>query len=87
MCMKGTKESCYLVERMAKVEVRQNMILLMMVVVLMFLGYLTVKLMNTQIYLLTGERGLTSISTASHGDVETLREAVNNNQQKKKGEQ
>ena len=86
MCMKGTKESCYLLERMAKVEVRQNMILAMMVVVVLFLGYLTLKLMNTQIYLLTGERGLTSISTASHGDVETLKEAVNNNQKKENEE-
>ena len=86
MCMKGTKESCYLLERMAKVEVRQNMILAMMVVVVLFLGYLTLKLMNTQIYLLTGERGLTSISTASHGDVETLKEAVNNKQKKENEE-
>ena len=87
MCMKGTKESCYLVERMTKVEVRQNIILAMMAGVFLFMGYITIKLMNTQIYLLTGERGLTSISTVSHGDVETLREAVNNKQQKKKGEQ
>ena len=80
MCMRGTKESCYLVERMTKVEVRQNIILAMMAVVFLFMGYITIKLMNTQIYLLTGERGLTSISSASHGDVETLREAINNKQ-------
>lgn len=73
MCMKGTKESCYLVERMAKVEVRQNIIMGLMVAIICFLGFITLKLMNTQIYLLTGEKGLSTISTVSHGDANALR--------------
>lgn len=81
MCMKGTSEGCILLERMTKVEVRQNIILAMMAVVFLFMGYITIKLMNTQIYLLTGERGLTSISTVSHGDVETLRDTVRQGKQ------
>ena len=81
MCMKGTDEGCVLLERMAKVEVRQNIILGLVVVIGLFLGYITVKLMNTQIYLLTGERGLTSISTISHGDMETLRNTVRHGKQ------
>ena len=81
MCMKGTDEGCVLLERMAKVEVRQNIILGLVVVIGLFLGYITVKLMNTQIYLLTGERGLTSISTISHGDMETLRNTVRQGKQ------
>ena len=76
MCMKGTDEGCVLLERMAKVEVRQNLILVLVLLIGVFLGYITIKLMNTQIYLLTGKDGLTSISTVSHGDVTAIREAV-----------
>lgn len=76
MCMKGTDEGCVLLERMAKVEVRQNLILALVVIIGVFLGYITIKLMNTQIYLLTGRDGLNSITTVSHGDITTLKNTV-----------
>ena len=72
MCMKGTKESCYLVERMAKVEAKQNMILGVMLVMFVVIAVMAFKLLNTQIYLLTGEGGLRSVTDASRTDVQTV---------------
>ena len=77
MCMKGTDEGCVLLTRMAKVEVRQNVLIILVLLIGMFLGYITIKMLNSQIYLLTGERGLNSISTISRGEYEMLRESVN----------
>ena len=76
MCMKGTDEGCVLLTRMTKVETRQNVVILLVLVIGVFLGYITIKLLNSQIYLLTGERGLNSISTISRGEYEMLRETV-----------
>lgn len=76
MCMKGTDEGCVLLERMTKVEVRQNIILTLIIIIGFFLGYITIKLMNTQIYLLTGREGLNSITTVSHGDITTIKNTV-----------
>lgn len=76
MCMKGTDEGCVLLTRMAKVEVRQNVLIILVLLIGMFLGYITIKMLNSQIYLLTGERGLNSISTISRGEYEMLRESV-----------
>ena len=72
MCMKGTKESCYLVERMAKVEAKQNMILSVMLVMFVVVAVMAFKLLNTQIYLLTGEGGLHSVTDASRTDVQMV---------------
>lgn len=72
MCMKGTKESCYLVERMAKVEAKQNMILGVMLVMFIVIAVMAFKLLNTQIYLLTGEGGLHSVTDASRTDVQMV---------------
>lgn len=76
MCMKGTDEGCVLLERMTKVEVRQNIILTLIIIIGFFLGYITIKLMNTQIYLLTGREGLNSITTVSHDDITTIKDTV-----------
>ena len=74
MCMKGTKESCYLVERMAKVEVKQNMILGVMLVMFVVVAIMAFKLLNTQIYLLTGGDGLRSVTDASCSDAQAFRQ-------------
>lgn len=74
MCMKGTKESCYLVERMTKVEVKQNMILGVMLLMFVVVAIMAFKLLNTQIYLLTGEGGLRSVTDASHTDAQVVRQ-------------
>ena len=83
MCMKETNEGCILLKRMEKVEVRtakmetrQNLILVLVIMIGVFLGYITIKLMNTQIYLLTGREGLDSITTVSHGDITTIKNTV-----------
>ena len=74
MCMKGTKESCYLVERMAKVEAKQNMILGVMLVMFVVIAVMAFKLLNTQIYLLTGGDGLRSVTDASRSDAQVVQQ-------------
>lgn len=74
MCMKGTKESCYLVERMAKVEAKQNMILGVMLVMFVVVAIMAFKLLNTQIYLLTGGDGLRSVTDASRSDAQVAQQ-------------
>ena len=74
MCMKGTTEGCVLLERMTKVEVRQNII--MWIVVLMFatVVFMAFKMLNAQIYLLTGGDGLREISTETRSDVKAVKQ-------------
>lgn len=74
MCMKGTKESCYLVERMAKVEAKQNMILGGMLLMFIVIAVMAFKLLNAQIYMLTGESGLRSVTDASRTDAQVVRQ-------------
>lgn len=74
MCMRESKEGCILLERQSKTEVKVNMLLGMFGVLLVVLSIITFKLLNTQIYLLSGERGLDVISHAAHADVHCAKE-------------
>lgn len=75
MCMKHTSEGdkCYLLERMVKVETKVNCQILLVLTLVAVLTVITFKLLNSQIYLLSGEKGLHAISEESHTDFEMLR--------------
>lgn len=74
MCMKGTTEGCVLLERMAKVEVRQNFILCVVLLMFAVVAFMAFKLLNAQIYLLTGGDGLREISTETRTDARVVRQ-------------
>lgn len=74
MCMKGTTEGCVLLERMAKVEVRQNIIMGIMIVMFLTVVFMAFKMLNAQIYLLTGGEGLREISTETRTDARVIRQ-------------
>ena len=74
MCMKGTTEGCVLLERMAKVEVRQNIIMLIVVLMFLTVVFMAFKMLNAQIYLLTGGDGLREISTETRSDVKAVKQ-------------
>ena len=74
MCMKDTKEGCVLAERMAKVETKQNFVIAVMAMMFVVLAIIAFKLLNTQIYLLTGEGGLRAVTNAVRIDAETAGE-------------
>lgn len=74
MCMKGTTEGCVLLERMTKVEVRQNIIMLIVVLMFATVVFMAFKMLNAQIYLLTGGDGLREISTETRSDVKAVKQ-------------
>lgn len=74
MCMKGTSEGCILLERMAKVEAKQNVILGTVVLMFLVIAFMAIKLLNTQIFLLTGDSGLRTVTDASRTDAQTLKQ-------------
>ncbi len=74
MCMKGTTEECVLLERMTKVEVRQNLIMGIMIVMFLTVAFMAFKMLNAQIYLLTGGEGLREISTETRSDAHTFKQ-------------
>lgn len=74
MCMKGTTEGCVLLERMAKVEVRQNIIMGIMIIMFLTVVFMAFKMLNAQIYLLTGGEGLREISTETRTDARVVRQ-------------
>lgn len=74
MCMKGTDEGCILLERMAKVEAKQNVVLGTVVLMFLVVAFMAIKLLNTQIFLLTGDGGLRSVTDASKADTQTIRQ-------------
>ena len=76
MCMKDTKEGCVLAERMAKVETKQNFVIAVMAMMFVVLAIIAFKLLNTQIYMLTGADGLRSVSSESRDDLRTTRNAA-----------
>ena len=71
MCMKGSDEGCVLLERVAKVEAKQNVTLGIVVVMFAVIALMAFKLLNTQIYLLTGDQGLRSVTDASRADAQS----------------
>lgn len=72
MCMRESKEACILLERMTKVETKQWMLIALVSVLIGILSLITFKLLDSQIYLMTGEQGLHSISNESRQDVKIL---------------
>ena len=74
MCMKGTAEGCVLLERMTKVETRQNIIMVLMVLMFLTVAFMAFKMLNAQIYLLTGGDGLREISTETRSDARAVRQ-------------
>lgn len=73
MCMKETTEGCILLERMTKVETKLNFSIIAIIAVFAVLVIIAFKLLNTQIYLLTGGEGLRSVTNASKKDAQTIR--------------
>ena len=73
MCMKDDK-GCLLAERMAKVETKQNFVIGTMLAMFIVLVLIAFKLLNTQIYMLTGEGGLRAVTNAARIDAETAGE-------------
>lgn len=75
MCMKDDR-GCLLAERMAKVETKQNLVIGTMLAMFIVVVLIAFKLLNTQIYMLTGADGLHSVSAASRDDLRTTRNAA-----------
>lgn len=63
-------------ERMAKVETKQNLVIGTMLAMFIVVVLIAFKLLNTQIYMLTGADGLHSVSAASRDDLRTTRNAA-----------
>ena len=76
MCMKGTTEGCILLERMTKVETRQIIILAVVLIMFAAVMFMAMKMLNAQIYMLTGNDGLRNISVETRSDVKTINEAT-----------
>lgn len=70
--MKGTTEGCILLERMTKVETRQNIILAVVLLMFAAVMFMAIKMLNAQIYMLTGNDGLRTISVETRQDVKTV---------------
>ena len=76
MCMRGTKEGCILLERMAKVEAKQWVLIGLVSILIGVLSLITFKLLDSQILLLSGEHGLHAVSMEAHNDIQIIRKAV-----------
>ena len=77
MCMKGTADGCILLERMTKVEVKQMFILGIVIVMFVAVMFMAIKMLNAQIYLLTGNDGLRTISVETRSDVKAIGSEAN----------
>ncbi len=75
MCMKGTDEGCILLQRMTRVETRQNIILTIVLLMFATIGFMAIKMLNAQIYMLTGNDGLRTISVETRSDVKAITES------------
>lgn len=73
MCMQGTNEGCILLERMAKVETKLWCVIALLGALIFILTLVTFKLLDAQIYLMTGEQGLHSISDEAREDLRVIR--------------
>lgn len=76
MCMRGTKEECILLERMAKVEAKQWVLIGLVGILVGVLSLITFKLLDSQILLLSGEQGLHAVSAEARSDIQIIRRAV-----------
>ena len=85
MCMRDTKEGCILANQMsdvkcrvAKIEAKQWVIVGCFLLLIGILAVITFKLLDSQIYLLSGEKGLKVISEEAHQDVQIIRKNMSN---------
>lgn len=76
MCMRDTNEGCILLERMAKVEAKQWVLIGLVGILIGVLSLITFKLLDSQILLLSGEQGLHAVSTEARSDIQIIRKAV-----------
>lgn len=76
MCMRDTKEGCILLERMAKVEAKQWVLIGLVGILIGVLSLITFKLLDSQILLLSGEQGLHAVSTEARSDIQVIRKVV-----------
>lgn len=73
MCMKNTVEGCILLERMAKVETKLWFLITLVSAMFCVLTVITLKLLNSQIYLLSGADGVKVVAEQTDRDMQTLK--------------
>ena len=77
MCMAEDHQSrCILLERMAKVEAKQWVLIGLVCILIGVLSLITFKLLDSQILLLSGEQGLHAISAEARSDIQIIRKVV-----------
>ena len=76
MCMRDSVEGCILLERMAKVEAKQWVLIGLVGILIGVLSLITFKLLDSQILLLSGEQGLHAVSEEARSDIQIIRKAV-----------
>lgn len=76
MCMRDSVEGCILLERMAKVEAKQWVLIGLVGILIGVLSLITFKLLDSQILLLSGEQGLHAVSAEARSDIQIIRKAV-----------
>lgn len=76
MCMKNTVEGCILLERMAKVETKLWFLITLVTAMFCVLTVITLKLLNSQIYLLSGADGAKIVAEQTDKDMQAIRHAV-----------
>ena len=83
MCVRNTEEGCLLADQMsdvkcriAKIEAKQWFIVGCFLLLIGILSVITFKLLDSQIYLLSGEKGLKVISEEAHQDVNIIRQSL-----------
>jgi hypothetical protein len=74
--MRDSAEGCILLERMAKVEAKQWVLICLVGILIGVLSLITFKLLDSQILLLSGEQGLHAVSTEARSDIQIIRKAV-----------
>jgi hypothetical protein len=74
--MRDSAEGCILLERMAKVEAKQWVLICLVGILIGVLSLITFKLLDSQILLLSGEQGLPAVSTEARSDIQIIRKAV-----------
>lgn len=74
MCTrKSSEETCILLVRMAKVEAKQWLLITLVTILIGILALITLKLLDSQIYLLSGEQGLRAISDEARHDIQVIK--------------
>lgn len=76
MCMRDSVEGCILLERMAKVEAKQWVLIGLVGILVGVLSLITFKLLDSQILLLSGEQGLHAVSAEARSDIQIIRKVV-----------